>query len=257
MVIAVAGKGGTGKTTLAALIVRALKEDKAGSVLAIDADPNSNLGELLGVKNTSTIVGIVDEISKNPGQVPAGVTKDRYIDLKMQESLNEESGFDLLTMGRPEGPGCYCFVNNLLRDLIKRLMDSYDYVVIDNEAGMEHISRRVVRKFDRLFMVSDSSAIGVRSTARVARLAEELDIKIGEKFLILNKSRKENGALKKEIGKTGLKLKATLELNDEIEDSAVGNKSIFELNSDNSVFKQAKVLVATHLHAENATGGSL
>ena len=144
-IIAVAGKGGTGKTTVAALVVKALKERSEGAVLAIDADPNSNLGEILGARPVSTIVGIVDDISKNPGQIPAGMTKDRYLGLRIQEALEEKDNFDLLTMGRPEGPGCYCFVNNLLRELIKKLMNNYAYVVVDNEAGMEHFSRRLVR----------------------------------------------------------------------------------------------------------------
>ncbi|GAG38834.1 unnamed protein product, partial [marine sediment metagenome] len=177
-IIAIAGKGGTGKTTLASLVVRALKEEAAGSILAIDADPNNNLGDMLGVKSASTIVDIIDDISKNPGQIPAGMTKDRYIDQKMQESLNEEEGFDLLTMGRPEGPGCYCFANNMLRGLIEKLMKNYSHIVIDNEAGMEHLSRRLLRRIDTLFIISDSTAIGIRSASRISELVNELEIEV-------------------------------------------------------------------------------
>ncbi|MBN1353081.1 MAG: AAA family ATPase [Candidatus Omnitrophica bacterium] len=235
MIIAVAGKGGTGKTTLAASFIRILKEENAGSVLAIDADPNSNLGELLGVKNVSTIVDIIDDISKNPGQIPPGMTKDRYIELKVQESLDEEEGFDLLTMGRPEGPGCYCFVNNILRELINKLMGSYTWAVIDNEAGMEHMSRRLVRNIDRLYIVSDASAIGVRSARRISQLADELKISVKEKFLVLNKSNKET--LKDETDKTGLSLELILPLNDEVSEGAIKGKSIFNLKTDNSMFR--------------------
>ena len=117
-IIAIAGKGGTGKTTIASIVVRVLKEKNKGSVLAIDADPNSNLGEMLGIKDVSSIVSVLDEMAEYPEKTPAGMTKPRYLDMKIQEILDEEEGFDLLSMGRPEGPGCYCFANNLLRDII-------------------------------------------------------------------------------------------------------------------------------------------
>jgi len=233
-IIAIAGKGGTGKTTLAALIIRTLKESGEGSILAIDADPNNNLGEMLGMKSVSTIVEIIDNISKSPGEIPAGVTKDRYIDQKIQESLNEGEGFDLLTMGRPEGPGCYCFANNMLRDLIQRLMKNYSHIVIDNEAGMEHLSRRLLREIDTLFIISDSTVIGLRAASRISELVDELEIKAKNRFLVLNKS-KEKNLLKAETDKTGLNLKETLPLNAELEDAAIKNKSIFDLSDNNPV----------------------
>ena len=239
-IIAIAGKGGTGKTTFASLVIRALKEEGAGSVLAIDADPNSNLGELLGVKDISTIVDIIDDISKDPDQVPKGMTKDRFINLKIQESLNEEDGFDLLSMGRPEGPGCYCFVNNMLRALITKLMKNYSHVVIDNEAGMEHLSRRLVRDIDRLFMISDSSVIGIRAAARISKLVDELKVKTKERSLILNKSKGDLGPLRAEIDKVGLNLKIVLPQNAEIEDAAINNKSVFELKNDNALLNTIK-----------------
>ncbi len=242
-IIAIAGKGGTGKTTLAALIIRALKEKGAGSILAIDADPNSNLGELLGAKSASTIVEIIDCISKNPGQIPAGMTKDRYVDMKVQESLSEEDGFDLLSMGRPEGPGCYCFINNLLRGLIEKLIKNYDYIVIDNEAGMEHLSRRILGRIETLFIISDASTIGIRSAARISALADELNIKISERFLILNKSKGNTGSLEDEIKKTGLDLKTTLPMNAEIENMAIVNKPVFEVGGANPLLEGVKKIV--------------
>ena len=232
-IIAIAGKGGTGKTTFASLVIRALKEENAGSVLAIDADPNSNLGELLGVKDISTIVEIIDDISRDPDQVPKSMTKDRFINLKVQESLNEEDGFDLLSMGRPEGPGCYCFVNNMLRELIIKLMKNYSHVVIDNEAGMEHLSRRLVRNIDTLFMVSDSSVIGIRAAARISKLVDELKVKTKERSFVLNKSKGDPGPLRAEIDKAGLDLKVVLPQDTEIEDAAINNKSVFELKDNN------------------------
>ena len=234
-IIALAGKGGTGKTTLASLIIRSIKEAKLGSILAIDADPNSNLGFLLGIQETRTIVEIVDDISKNPDQIPTGITKDRFIDLKIQESLTEEEGFDLLSMGRPEGPGCYCFINNMLRELIKKLMDSYSYVVIDNEAGMEHLSRRLVRAIDSLFIVSDDSVVGVRSALRISKLVDELNITVRERSLVLNKTKKESDTLI-DLAKTeGLPITAAVPLDEELADAAVQNRSIFALSDTNCV----------------------
>ena len=131
------------------------------SVLAIDADPNSCLAESLGVDAVSSIVGVCEEISKNMDTIPRGMTKDRYIEMKVQESLIETEDFDLLLMGRPEGPGCYCYVNNLLRDIIGDITKSYDFIVIDNAAGMEHISRRTTMEITKLVLVSYYSSIGV------------------------------------------------------------------------------------------------
>jgi CO dehydrogenase maturation factor len=244
-ILATAGKGGTGKTTLAALVIRTLKERKAGSVLAIDADPNSNLGEKLGVRHAATIVGIVDDISRDPEQIPLGITKERFLELKIQESLTEEEGFDLLTMGRPEGPGCYCFVNNLLRELIKNLMDDYSYVVIDNEAGMEHLSRRLVRSVDSLLVVSDSTSVGVRSAGRILSLIDELKIAVKEKRLIINKVKGDVlAALKSEIDKTGLPLVTVLPFDGELEESAVQNKNIFALADSNAALDRVRELFA-------------
>ena len=187
LIIAIAGKGGTGKTTVSSLIVTQLAKRNKGSVLAIDADPNSNLAEALGLKVKEDIGGIVDSVAKTPDIVPAGMSKDRYIDYRIQTSIVEETGFDLLTMGRPEGPGCYCYVNNLLRTLIKNIANEYDYVVIDNEAGFEHFSRKTMRRADRLLLVSDSSEAGLRAAQRIVNLVKELEIEIKNAQLILNR----------------------------------------------------------------------
>ncbi|MBP7216418.1 MAG: AAA family ATPase, partial [Candidatus Omnitrophica bacterium] len=135
-VIALAGKGGTGKTTTAALLIKILKEKKRGSILGIDADPNSNLAEVLGLPDSPTIGTILDTISRNPDSVPANMGKDHYIEYQVQSAVQEADGFDVLTMGRPEGPGCYCYVNNALRAVMQKLIKNYDYIVIDNEAGL-------------------------------------------------------------------------------------------------------------------------
>jgi CO dehydrogenase maturation factor len=164
----------------------------------------------LNVRGTETIVGVVEEISKNMDKIPAGVTKDRFIEMRVQEALAEKDGFDLLVMGRPEGPGCYCYVNNLLRDITARITKNYDFVVIDNAAGMEHISRRTVRSIDKLLLVSDHSIFGIRSAKRIYDLAKELDIKIKDSFLIVNKLSGPIDSVSDEAKLTGLRFAGTI-----------------------------------------------
>lgn len=156
--MAVSGKGGTGKTTLAGMIIRFLLDKGKGPILAVDADSNSNLNEVLGVKISSTI-GDAREVMKK--DVPIGMTKDIWFEYKVQEALTEAKGFDLIAMGRPEGPGCYCAANTLARKCLDILTGNYQYIVIDNEAGMEHFSRLTTRDVDLLFIISDSSKRGI------------------------------------------------------------------------------------------------
>lgn len=185
-VIAIAGKGGTGKTTIASLIARIIKEKKLGSILAVDADPNSNLAENLGLVVKETIGSIIDEVVLHPEGVPAGMSKDRFMEYRIQNAIQEGDGFDLLAMGRPEGPGCYCYANNVLRNIVNNLIKEYDYVIIDNEAGLEHLSRRTTRACDTLLVISDATPIGLRSAKRINELSQELEIKIKKRLLIVN-----------------------------------------------------------------------
>lgn len=185
-VIAMAGKGGTGKTTIAALIVRIIKEKKLGSILAVDADPNSNLSEALGLELRETIGRILDDIAVHPEMVPSGMPKDTFIEYQIQTAISEGEGFDVLTMGRPEGPGCYCYVNNVLRNVMSKLIKDYDYIVIDNEAGLEHLSRRTTRIADALVVISDATPAGLKAAKRISELAKELDIKTKKELLIIN-----------------------------------------------------------------------
>jgi CO dehydrogenase maturation factor len=184
--IAVSGKGGTGKTTFAGMIIRYLLEKGRGPVLAVDADANANLNEVLGIEVKSTI-GEMRERMKEPDEVPVGMTKDVWFEYKVQEALTEAKGFDLLVMGRPEGAGCYCAANTLARKYIDMLTENYPYVVIDNEAGMEHFSRLTTRDVDLLFVLSDSSRRGIMTAARIRDLVKELKLNIKKDLLVLNR----------------------------------------------------------------------
>ncbi|MCM8797361.1 MAG: AAA family ATPase [Candidatus Omnitrophica bacterium] len=227
-VIAITGKGGTGKTTLAALIVRLLRERKAGSLLAVDADPNSNLAEVLGVKSSQTIGAILDDISAHPENIPYGMPKDRFIEYQVQSAIVENDGFDLLTMGRPEGPGCYCYVNNVLRNTMDGLIKDYDYIVIDNEAGLEHLSRRTTRRADTLLVVSDATVVGLKAAARIKQLAEELKIQTKNELLVINAYDKNLD--EKKMKDIKLKLIGIVPYDKEIEKAALDGGSVMGLS---------------------------
>lgn len=204
-IIVIAGKGGTGKTTIASLLIEALAKSKKGSILAVDADPNSNLAEYLGLPQNESIGGILEEICKNPDMLPKNMSKDEYIDYRIQTALAEGDGLDLVAMGRPEGPGCYCFVNNVLRNIVDRLIKKYDYIVIDNEAGFEHLSRRTTRSADYFLLVMDYSRPGLRAARRINDLAKELDVKIKNTMLVINRRKLSDLGLEEEIKKLGIK----------------------------------------------------
>jgi CO dehydrogenase maturation factor len=182
--IAVSGKGGTGKTTFAGMIIRFLLDKGKGPILAVDADSNSNLNEVLGVKVRSTI-GEAREMMKK--DIPTGMTKDIWFEYKIQEALTENKGFDLIAMGRPEGPGCYCAANTLARKCLDLLTGNYRYIVIDNEAGMEHFSRLTTRDVDLLFILSDSSRRSILTASRIRDLIHELDLRIVREVLVINR----------------------------------------------------------------------
>ncbi|OGW77084.1 MAG: hypothetical protein A3K16_03180 [Omnitrophica bacterium RIFCSPLOWO2_01_FULL_45_24] len=232
MIIAVNGKGGTGKSTVAGLIVDYIASKKLGSILAVDADPNSTLSDVLGIKIEQTMVGVVDETSKKKDSLPAGMTKDRFIEMKIQESIGEGSDFDLLAMGRPEGPGCYCYINSVLRNILNDVIHGYDFLVIDNAAGMEHISRRTERIIDKMVLVSDYSVIGVRSCVRIYALAKDMGIKIGRFFLIINKLAGSLDPLKGEIDSSGITLAGTIDYDEELLCLSLTNKPVSDIKND-------------------------
>jgi CO dehydrogenase maturation factor len=211
--IAIAGKGGTGKTTLAGLLIRRLAEGQAGPILAIDADPASNLNTVLGLPLEKTVGDVREETTEKAraNLLEAGIAKRDLLDYEINSSVVEGVGIDLLAMGRPEGPGCYCAANNMLRAIVDTIADSYPWVVIDNEAGLEHLSRRTTRDVDMLLIVSDATVRGITTAGRIAALVTELKTKVGKHYLIVNRAAEGlTPELRKAIADHGLDLVAVL-----------------------------------------------
>lgn len=187
MRIALAGKGGTGKTTLAGLVCRSLQTHRIAPVLAVDADPNSCLADKLGLTVERSIGSLREELRAKPEAKPAGISKNEWIERQINESLVESRGLDLLEMGRQEGPDCYCFINNLLREYLGRLGKAYAAVIIDNEAGLEHLSRRTDGRVDVLLVVAEPTVIGARTACRILDLVRTLHLDVGACRLVLNR----------------------------------------------------------------------
>jgi len=189
--IAVAGKGGTGKTTVSGLLIQYLLQEGQRPILAVDADPNANLGDLLGLEVEMTVGGLQAGTLNQIHDLPAGVPLNRYMEYELHQALVEGVGVDLLVMGRGEGDGCYCAVNHILRHYLDKIQENYRYVILDNEAGMEHLSRHLTQGVDLLLIVSDANPVAVRSAARINALASELNLRIKERYLVLNNLRGE------------------------------------------------------------------
>ena len=212
--IAVAGKGGTGKTTFCGMLVEYLANKGEGHILAVDADPNSNLNEVLGVDVETTLGAIREDMIDRGGDMtlPAGMTKQEYMEFMFGDALIEGDNYDLLVMGRTQGAGCYCYVNGVLRTQIERYSGSYKYIVVDNEAGLEHISRGTLPHIDILLLVSDSSRRGIQAVGRVAQMAKDLKLNPGQVKLIVNRAPggvPDEGVLD-EVAKHGLDLLGVL-----------------------------------------------
>ncbi len=241
--IAVAGKGGTGKTTLSALLIRYLIEAHPGkSILAVDADANANLNEALGVKVHDTI-GTILEDTKKPNAVPTGMTKDIFIEYRLSQAMVEENAFDLLVMGNPQGPGCYCYPNDLLKSYLEKLSKNYDFMVIDNEAGLEHLSRRLLPMIDLLLVTSDSTARGIRSAGRVKDIVEKVQIAVSKMGLVVGRSYQGDTAqLKEEVEQTGLELFGEIPHDPKVAEFDLKARALFELPSDSPAVEASKLL---------------
>ena len=184
--IAVAGKGGSGKTSLTSLIIRYLQKNNCRPLLAVDADPNANLGESLGLEVRETVGSMLDAFQKSKIDIPSGLTKEAYLEFKLNSILVESRDLDLMTMGRGEGQDCYCYPNLILRKFIDRLSDNYAFIIMDNEAGMEHLSRGTTQDIDELIIVSNHSIKGVRTNARIKELVRELKLRVKHESIVIN-----------------------------------------------------------------------
>ncbi len=212
--IAVAGKGGVGKTTTCGMLIDYLTNTGKSPVLVVDADANANLNEVLGVEAETTLGAIREEMAQAElkGTVPAGMTKADYASFKFNSALIEEDDYDMLIMGRTQGKGCYCYVNGVLKTLVDRYAKNYQYIVMDNEAGLEHVARGTLPHVDTMLLISDCSRRGIQAAARVAEMIRELDLKPGRMGLIVNRA--PGGVLsqgiQEEIEKHGLELLGVL-----------------------------------------------
>lgn len=211
MNIAISGKGGSGKTTLAGLIIRSLLKRGVRPILAVDADPNSNLHETIGMEVEKTVGSTIAEFFGNKMKLPPGITKDTYLEIKLNEMLVEGEGIDLLAMGQGEGSGCYCYPNLMIRKFVDELSGNYKCVVMDNQAGMEHLSRRTTDNIDLLLVVSSPTVKGVRAATRIIALADELDLHAAKTELIMNRASEPlDEALSEELERSGLTPLATI-----------------------------------------------
>jgi CO dehydrogenase maturation factor len=242
--IAMAGKGGVGKTTLCGLFLDYLAEKGKGPILAVDADPNSNLNEVLGVEKTVTLGDIREEIAKSEfaekSPIPPGMSKQEYANFRFSAALAEMDNYDMLVMGRTQGKGCYCFVNDLLRDQLQKYYRNYKYLIVDNEAGLEHISRGILPPVDLILLVSDCSRRGIQAAGRIAEMIEQLDFKANKVCLIVNRApagKLEPGLLD-EIAEQKLSLIGVIPMDESVYTYDAGGKALVTLPEDSPI-KQA------------------
>jgi CO dehydrogenase maturation factor len=227
------------------MIIRFLLDKGKGPILAVDADSNSNLNEVLGVKISSTI-GNARELMKK--DVPVGMTKDIWFEYKVQEALTEAKGFDLIAMGRPEGPGCYCAANTLARKCLDILTGNYQYIVIDNEAGMEHFSRLTTRDVDLLFIVSDPSQRGILTASRIRDLIHELDLRIVREVLVINRVQGEpRPEIYEEVKKQNLELGGILPVDEEVYRYDSEGKPTFHLPLESKAVQAARKMFEKYI----------
>ncbi|MFC1871431.1 AAA family ATPase [Chloroflexota bacterium] len=228
--IAVAGKGGTGKTSITSLIIRYLMKDGRGPILVVDADANANLGESLGFGIKQTVGSVIASFNDVKLNIPPGMTKEAYLEVRLNETIVESKGIDLITMGRGEGAECYCYPNTLLRKFVDTMSGSYPYMIMDNEAGMEHLSRRTTQNIDELFLVSDHSVKGIRTIARIRDLVSELRLAVKRQSVIINfVPASIDPLVSEELDRLGIVPAATIPLDEAVRRCDLEQKSLLDL----------------------------
>jgi len=237
-IVAISGKGGTGKTTFAALLIKEAIKHGIEPLLAVDADPNYNLGDALGMKPDTTIADITEMFFKNKISLPPGMSKESYLELHLNSAVIEGDKVDLVVMGRPEGPGCYCYLNNVLKAFLERLESNYEMVLIDNEAGMEHVSRRITPKLDVLIAVSDPSLKGIRAAKRIWELGHELSLAIDHFGLVISRVNASlSERLREEVDKLQLPLLGIIPHDPKVEERDIEGRELLSLDGDSPVVK--------------------
>jgi len=231
-IYAVTGKGGTGKTVLSALIIRHLKNHATGPGLALDADPDSNLATVLGIPVEKTVGDLREETVKAVKDLPAGMSKSHYIEAGLHEIVVETEKVDLITMGRAEGPGCYCYVNNLLRQFSDKLQSSYDWIVVDNEAGLEHLSRRTATRIDQLFVVVNANPLSIECAGRIDEITADLQYGVSHKSLLANNVNDENmlAEIRRRTANLNMEFLGSVPHDAEMERMVFEGRSLFELD---------------------------
>lgn len=238
MTIALAGKGGTGKTTTAGFLIKYLLKNDKTPVLAVDADSNVNLNEVLGVEATDSLGKAREEMKK--GEVPSGMTKDVFISMRLEQAVIEAGDFDLVVMGQPEGAGCYCAANTLLSNFLERLSENYPYIVMDNEAGMEHISRLTTKNIDVLLIVTDASRRGLQAGIRIHELAGSLNIGVNRSCIILNQAKAEPAQeVLDMINSAGIEYIGSIPADDMVYEYDLSGRPMIDMPADSPVIKAA------------------
>lgn len=243
-IIAMAGKGGTGKTTTTALLTKYLLAKKETPFLLVDADANANLNELLDLDVGITLGQIRKELK---GELPAHITRDQFMEMKIHQALIEETGYDLLVMGQPDGPGCYCAANQHLAMTMDKLADNYKYIIVDNEAGMEHLSRMNLRSIDYLLVTSDPSARGILTAKRISEITEPLGLQIKEQYLLVNRAPQPvPPALQEKIDEavtdTGMKLGGIIPSSDTLINQELSGESYVALDDSANVIQTVNTI---------------
>lgn len=247
--IAVAGKGGSGKTSIASLIIRYLKGNKPGPILAVDADANANLGESLGLSVGETVGSVLATFNEEKINIPPGLTKEAYLEIRLNETITESEGLDLISMGRGEGTGCYCYPNAVLRKFIDNLRSNYAYLVMDNEAGMEHLSRRTTEDIDELFIISDHSVKGVRTVARIRDLISELKLAIKKQSVIINfVPQTPDPHVTRELEQLRIEPIAAIPFDQEVYEYDLEQRSLLELPDTSKAVRAVNALMAKVLN---------